>query len=445
MPFGYVSAGAAVVSAVGSLTADGGQSQQPTAAGWDSNAMALTDMMGTSNADQFDPYNQYGTQWADQYGQAQAIQQQVGQQASTFNNSAAALTSQQQALSGQVTDASNAYLNSGQQGQYQSAMNALQPAYYGAGQQAFNMGNQLQGQMGQTQAAGNAILQAGFDPQQTLYNQSLQQEQQQSDSNQAMRGLAMSGAGAELSNQADLNFNTNWQNQQLGRETTALGAYDVNNTSLGQLAQSANQSYSTGLSDQTTGAGLGYNAAQTIYNNNNAAYGQQQQALSADQAAFLAQQQTYQQGLGNQTSALTGAQSALANQQNNLAAGNSWYNNQESSLMGYYSGSVPTYNPTNAAATANGYAGLGNFLGSGTGQGVALNGAVAAANPGATSSTGADGTVYSGTGGTSLTASPGIGYDAYAGSSAYAMPTATAYTGAADAGTGLTSYMGALE
>lgn len=356
---GVVSAGASVYGA----SKAGNSGAAPSQAGWIANSIGLTDMMGTSSADQFDPYNLYSSQWADQYGQAQQIQQQAQQQGQQFNQGQAALTAQQQALGGQITDASNQYLNSGQQGAYQQSMNALQPAYYGAGQQAFNMGNSLQGQMAQAQAYGNQVMQTAFDPQQTLYNQQFQLQQQQADANQAMRGLATSGVGAELSNQADLNFNTNWQNQQLTRQTQGLAAYDTNNQSIAGLAQGANQSYTTGLQDYTTGAGLPYNTAQTIYNNNMAAYGNQQSALTADQAAYLQQQQTAQQGFSNNTAALTGAQTALANQQNNLNAGNAWYTQQEANLMNYYNNSAPTWQNGSAAATANGYAGIGNFLG----------------------------------------------------------------------------------
>ena len=369
MPFGYVEAGAAVAGAVGSLTSKGGGSggQPMTAAGNVSNALGLQGILEQSGQ-QNNPYNQFGSDWASQYGQSQALGSQATNMANQFNAGAQQLYNTQQGLSGQETAASNAYLNSGQQGAYQQAMNQLQPGYYGAGQQAFNIGNQLYGQMGQAQQYGNQIMQTAFDPQNALYAQQFQQQQQQSDANQAMRGLATSGVGAELSNQADLNFNTNWQNQQLQRQVTGLQAYDQNNQSIAGLGQGANQSYTTGLQDYTTGAGIPYNTAQTIYNNNQAANGNQQSALSAQQAAFLAQQNTAQQGYANQTAALTGQQQALANQQNNFSAGNAWQQQQIQNLLGYGQGTVNPYGAGQQAATANGYAGLGNYLGSGAGQ-----------------------------------------------------------------------------
>lgn len=367
MPFGYVEAGAAVVGAVGSLSSSKGGGG-PTAAGWVTNAMALTDMMGTSDPSRWNPYNVYGDQWAAQTGQARDLSQQASSNAQQFNQTAQQLYNNQQALTGQVQNASNAYLNSGQQQQYQQAMNALQPAYYGAGQQAFNIGNQLYGQMGQAQQYGNQVMQTAFDPQQALYNQQFQLQQQQAMANQASRGLAMSGVGAELSNQADQNFNINWQNQQLSRQIAGLGAYDQNNASINALGQGANQSYTQGLTDYSTGAALPYNAANTIYSNNQVAYNNQQAALQAQQAQFLAQQNTAQQGLVNQANMLTGEQQALANQQNNFNAGNAWYQQQEQNLMGYFNGSIPQWGAGQQAATQNGYAGLGQYLGSGSFQ-----------------------------------------------------------------------------
>ncbi len=423
MPFGYVEAGAAVVGAVGSLTSKSG-GQSPSQAGWITNAMALTDMMGTSDANQFNPYNVYGNDWAQQYQQAQGLSNQAAANVQQFNQTAQQLYNQQSGLSGQITDASNQYLNSGQQQQYQQAMNALQPAYYGAGQQAMNIGNTLYGQMGQAQQYGNQVMQTAFDPQQALYNQQFQLQQQQALANQSSRGLGMSGVGAELSNQADQNFNINWQNQQLSRQIAGLGAYDTNNQSIAGLGQGANQAYTVGLQDFTTGAGLPYNAAQTIYNNNQQAYLNQQAALQAQQAQFAAQQQTAYQGLGTQAQMLTGEQQALANQQNNMAAGNAWYQQQEQNLMGYFNGSVPSWGQGQQAAIQNGYAGLGQFLGSGTGQqliGNGQSGVSGAYNNAYINSLYNNGDSYD------YLANQGNYVNPYANASAYSMPTSSAY------------------
>lgn len=362
MPFGYVEAGAAVVGAASALSSSGGQSQQPSAAGWNENAAGLEDIIAASNP-QYNPYADYGTAYQQQTNQAGALGQQAVDMSNSWNAAQTALGGQQTALSGQIGQAAQNYLGSGNQAQYLQAMNALVPGYQSAGGSAFGLGNQLASQIPGAQAYGNQIMQTAFDPQNALYNQQNQLQQQQQLANQAQRGLTMSPVGAELSTQANQNFNIGWQNNQLQRQTAGLSAYDANNASIAGLAQGANQSYSQGLQDFTSAAGIPYNAAQQVYTNNQAAYANQQQALAAQYAAQLAAQQAGQQGWTDQTTAFTGQQQALANQSNNLSAGNAWLQQQAQNAIGYYNGSVPSYNQPTASA-ANGYAGLGNFLGS---------------------------------------------------------------------------------
>lgn len=97
------------------------------------------------------------------------------------------------------------------------------------------------------------IEQTGMDPQQALYNRTLQQVQDQSNVNNAMAGVATTPYGAGLTNQATSNFNIDWQNQQLARETQAgqaASALDTTGTQLmnqapSQLVQSAMIPYAT--------------------------------------------------------------------------------------------------------------------------------------------------------------------------------------------------------
>jgi hypothetical protein len=70
----------------------------------------------------------------------------------------------------------------------------------------------------------NAVLGTAFDPQQALYNRTLQQLQDQQRVSQAARGVNMTPYGAGLENQALNNFNIDWQNAQLARQTQGLGA-----------------------------------------------------------------------------------------------------------------------------------------------------------------------------------------------------------------------------
>ena len=85
-------------------------------------------------------------------------------------------------------------------------------------------GNALTGYSQQLLPYATSIMNAGFDPQSTLYNQQFQQNTDQERAAETARGIAMSPYGAGLESQSDINFNTNWENQQLGREATAAGA-----------------------------------------------------------------------------------------------------------------------------------------------------------------------------------------------------------------------------
>lgn len=86
-------------------------------------------------------------------------------------------------------------------------------------------------------AAGMSVLNTGFDPQQALYNQQFQQQKDQTNATAGQSGLAGSPYAASISNQANTNFNINWQNAQLARQIQALGAYDsAASTAAGNLS-----------------------------------------------------------------------------------------------------------------------------------------------------------------------------------------------------------------
>lgn len=74
--------------------------------------------------------------------------------------------------------------------------------------------------------AGNTVLNTGFDPQNALYNQQYQQQLDQQNAINAMNGVSGSPYAAGVSGQESRQFNTDWENQQLNRQISALGAYD---------------------------------------------------------------------------------------------------------------------------------------------------------------------------------------------------------------------------
>lgn len=76
----------------------------------------------------------------------------------------------------------------------------------------------------QLQQGAGQVLQTSMDPQQALYQRTLQQTQDQQRAGQAARGVAMTPYGAGLENQALHNFNMDWQDKQLQRQTQGLGA-----------------------------------------------------------------------------------------------------------------------------------------------------------------------------------------------------------------------------
>lgn len=100
---------------------------------------------------------------------------------------------------------------------------------------------------------GQQILQTGFDPQNSLYNRTAQQVTDQSNAINAMYGLGSSPAGAGLTQQALSNFNIDWQNQQLARQTQAAQGYSALATPISGLYQ-AGLGYTGQVAPTMTGA-----------------------------------------------------------------------------------------------------------------------------------------------------------------------------------------------
>ena len=150
------------------------------------------------------------------------------------------------ALAQGAQTAGNMYTNAGNSG-------------YAAGTTANNSANQLYGQ-------ANQVAQMGMDPQSTLYNQQLSAATNSANAQNAANGITGPWA-AGTTNQATQNFNSNWQNQQLTRALSALSGAGTADTQAGSLATQGNTLQGTGASQLYQGAGLPYNAAQTITGN----------------------------------------------------------------------------------------------------------------------------------------------------------------------------------
>lgn len=102
-----------------------------------------------------------------------------------------------------------------------------------------NLTNQLSGMNNPMLSGANAVMNTAFDPQGALYDRTLQQVQDQQRVGQAARGITMSPYGAGLENKALSDFNIDWQNNQLGRQTQGLGAAQQ---AYGQSAQNTQSS-----------------------------------------------------------------------------------------------------------------------------------------------------------------------------------------------------------
>ena len=170
----------------------------------------------------------------------------IGTQQGTYDSLGASVLPQ----AGQT--ASNLYNNPFAGQAIQGAQTASTMGQQGA-QTNFNTGQSLV-------PYAQQILNTGMDPQNALYAQQLQQTRDQSNVNNAQAGVAETPYGAGLTNQATTNFNIDWLNNELSRQTQAAGAAGSLDTqasglytpAASQMVQSATIPYAT-YSDIGTG------------------------------------------------------------------------------------------------------------------------------------------------------------------------------------------------
>ena len=232
------------------------------------------------------PATQYGQQFLPQYEQATQ---------NLYNNPYASTYQQGSAQAGQLGQA--------------AGLNTI-----GAGQTVQGAGQSIL-------PYAQTIMNTAFDPQQALYNQTLQQLQDQTRASEAARGIATSPYGAGVENSNLQQFNINWDNNQLARQTQGLSAVD-------QAVNQAGQSIGQGAGLQTAGA-QGYGAASALpYQAGQQIGTGQQQAISSllqggSQAQGLAQTpvQDYLAylGVGNQAGGVANQQAQVGLNQANLA------------------------------------------------------------------------------------------------------------------------------
>jgi len=153
------------------------------------------------------------TAWQQAFGNEQGVANQVGSTVQPLY---------QQSLNAQQGINYAPYLQGAQQaGQAYSGLAGM------AGQQAGMYGNAAQtaqGQQSNLYGLANQVANTAFDPQSALFAQTQQQLSDQVNAGQAQRGLGVSPVGGSEYNQAMSNFDINWQNQQLARQTQGLQA-----------------------------------------------------------------------------------------------------------------------------------------------------------------------------------------------------------------------------
>ena len=222
----------------------------------------------------------------------------------------------------------NPYLQN--QGTYQSIeQQGLNNPYAAGVQTSANAAGQQYGAVG-AQGAGVATgLNAGamtllpyvsqventaMDPQSALYNRTLQQVRDQANVSNAQNGLTGSPYGAGAANSSVNNFNIDWQNNQLARQTQGISAAS---TGLGAVGAAGNNAQNIGATAaaNTGMSGAAPNAAyiSNLANMSNALnnYGTSQTAANAN--TQVAQQDFQQYLTGGENQANT---QAKLNQQN---------------------------------------------------------------------------------------------------------------------------------
>jgi hypothetical protein len=115
-------------------------------------------------------------------------------------------------------------------GNLQNASN--QAGIYSQGQGQANIG-----QADMLRGGAGAVMNTAFDPQGALRAREEQRLQDQVRVGQAARGITSSPYGADLESDAMANFALDWQDRQLGRQTSGLGAAGAASQQGGAMGQ----------------------------------------------------------------------------------------------------------------------------------------------------------------------------------------------------------------
>lgn len=240
-------------------------------------------------------------------------------------------------MSPQILQAFNQLFSGPGQAGYQTGANNAGTGYAGVGNQSLQNSSALSGNIGSLLQGGNTLAQMGLDPQKALYAQQLQQTNDQSNVNNAQYGLTGQQAAGNT-NQADQNFNTSWQNQELQRALTGLEGQAGATGAAVTAATGAQNVGSAGAGSILAGGAAPYTAGQTIGGN---------------------QETALQQYLSQLLGPVTSSQSTIGDLAGYLGQGINASASQGSQALADYYGSL-----TGAQGGAVGGAALGNSLAS---------------------------------------------------------------------------------
>ncbi len=220
---------------------------------------------------------------------------------------------------------------------YNTAAGNAGNAYGAVGGNSVNLSQLLSTAAPQALNAGNSVLNMGTDPQHDLYAQMLQKTNDLANVTNAQYGLTGQQAAGNVQ-QADTNFNIDWQNNELQRALQSLGGYNQTLTNVGTAATNAQNVGSAGAGAILSGGATPYTVGQGI---------------GGDQEAAI--QQYIAQLLGPSTS----TEGTISDLLNSIGvASNEGGVSSASQLGNYYAGL------TGASTGATGGAAIGNQLGS---------------------------------------------------------------------------------
>lgn len=277
-------------------------------------------------------------------GGAQAIGADMGAAGRNIQNTSASMLDAGNLMAGQAL--SNPY-----SGQLMEGANTAGAMLGNTGMSQAQMGTQFAGRAAnEAMPAASQILNTAFDPQNALYNQTLGKTMDQIGTLMARTGTTDSGTGLKYGGDVLRDFNIDWQNNQLGRQTQGMNAYTSGMTGAGQNMGTGTNLQTTGAQNVAGGAAMPYEAyrglntgnldvisqladlARTTAGTAGAAGNLQMQGNAAGYDAYgqnLNNQLQYVQGVGNATS-------AMGNTYNNVTQGTAANANLGSAATGAY-------------------------------------------------------------------------------------------------------------